>query len=360
MINRKFHLATYLCMVLYVNNLQLKINPVKLSVNNLTAIKLSNTPDFNNYTLFIEDNFNGIELDKKQWGYYRKGDTVNNCIYSPKNATVRNGKLYLKVDRLNANYFSGVDITPHQLFKYGYFEISAKLPKSIGDEAAFWFFAPGMSKTYPRANPSVNGTEIDVFEYSANNFDNLFYSLHWNGYDYKNGAQVNTSQEYISGISNGYHTYALEWTPKEYTVYVDNKERIKTNKIISRSPELLILGFGTGGFGGNNYLGPWPDTFAIDYVKFYNRKPAVRIYGDDDGYGWISDDLKPGTYSTAQLKEKGIVNNESSSMEVPKGWKVIAYDNDNFRGDSVIITADTRHINNILNNKLSSLKITLL
>jgi Glycosyl hydrolases family 16 len=311
--------------------------------------QLTHLPDLNQYNLVIEDNFNGTTLDKKIWGFYRQGDTIQDCIYFQKNATVKNGQLFLTVD-----------IMPHQLFKYGYFEISAKLPTSIGDEAAFWFFAPGMSKTYPKENPSVYGAEIDVFEYSANNFDNLFYSLHWNGYEYKNGAKVTTRQEHVPGISKGYHTYALEWTPKEYIVYVDNKERIRNNTIISRSPEIMILGFGAGGFAGKNYLGPWPDTFAIDYVKIYNRKPAVRLYGDDDGYGWISDDLLLGNYTTKQLLEKNFFNNDASAIEVPKGWQVTAFDDDNFTGNAVVIIGDKRQIGNNLNNKISSLKISLI
>jgi beta-glucanase (GH16 family) len=317
-------------------------------------------PDLTAYTAFIKDDFNGDKLDTKIWGYYRKGDTVNNTVYSPQNAVVKNGKLFLIVDRTKTNYFSGVDVTPLRHFKYGYFEISAKLPKSIGGEAAFWFFPLGMPPTYAASNPALDGVEIDVFEYAPINFENLFYSLHWNGYDYKNGAQVSTSQDYVRGISNGYHNFGFEWTPKEYVVYVDNVERIRTNKIISRRHSNLILGFGTGGFGGNNHLGPWPDSFAIDYIKIYNRKPEIRIYGELNSNGWVSDGLQPGTYTTMQLNEKGVVNNESSSMEVPMGWKVIGYDNDNFKGDSIVITADTRNIGNSLNNKISSLKITLL
>jgi hypothetical protein len=41
---------------------------------------------------------------------------------------------------------------------------------------------------------------------------------------------------------------------------------------------------------------------------------------------------------------------------VPPGWIVTGYNNDNFKGDSVIIKNDTRCIGN-LNNRISSLKI---
>jgi beta-glucanase (GH16 family) len=319
---------------------------------------INTNPGLKDYTLFMQEDFDGKILNTKRWNYYREGEKTGNHTYKPKNATVKNGNLYLTVQKLADGTFSAVDINSKSHFKYGYFEIKAKLPKAIGTEAAFWFFPWSMPETYAGFTPSIDGVEIDAFEYSPAIFETMIYSLHWNGYDYAKGAQVSTKQEIIPGISKGYHLFALEWTPTEYVIYIDGKERIRTNKIISRKASTLILGFGTGGFGGTNYAGPWPDTFAIDYVKVYKRKPEVRIYGDANGNGWISEGLQPGSYTTAQLKQKGIFDNEASSLEVPKGWKVTVFENDYFKGKSVMIITDTGTLEPYFNDKLSSIVIS--
>jgi beta-glucanase (GH16 family) len=319
---------------------------------------LNKPPNLNAYKLFLQENFDGTILNTKLWNYYRQGEKTGSHTYTPQNAIVKNGNLYLTVQKLAGGTFSAVDINSKTHFKYGYFEIKAKLPKSVGVEAAFWFFPWSMPETYAGFTPSTDGVEIDAFEYSPAIFETMIYSLHWNGYDYVKGAQVSTKQEYIPGISKGYHTFAFEWTPAEYAIYIDGKERIRTDKIISRKASTLILGFGTGGFGGTKFTGPWPDTFAIDYVKIYNRKPEVRIYGDVNGNGWISEGLQPGNYTTAELKQKGIIDNEASSLEVPKGWKVTVYEKDFFKGKSVMIVTDTGVMGPYFNDKLSSIVIS--
>lgn len=331
--------------------------PAYVTIVNSPPINV--TPNLTNYTLFFKDDFDGKDLDMKKWNYYRKGDVVGNLIYTPANASLKNGKLLLTTNKIGAANFSGVDINSKTLFKYGYYEIKARLPKSIGVGAAFWFFPPNMPQTYAGFNPATDGVEIDVFEYSPAIFETMIYSLHWNGYDFAKGAQVSTQQENIPGISKGYHTFALEWTPTEYVVYIDGKERIRTNKIISRTASTLILGFGTGGFGGTNYAGPWPDTFAIDYVKVYKRKPEVRIYGDSNGNGWVSKGLKPGRYTTAALVHKAVANNEASSFEIPKGWVMKVFDGDNFTGDTKLFTHDTGILSDFFNDKISSVIITI-
>lgn len=322
----------------------------------------ANGPDLDEYILFKKEDFTGTSLNKKIWGFRKEGITEQGSIYLKENAQVKNGILYLITKRFE-DKFSAVNISteknPAYHFKYGYFEIKAKLPQTIGNVGAFWMQSPSMGATFPVANPSIYGAEIDILEYSASNKDNLFHSLHWNGYDYSKGAKVTTQQNYMPGISNGFHTFGLEWTPKEYVIYVDNVEKVRTNQTISHVPEFIIIGCGTGGFGGNlNFIGPWPDTFAIDYLKIYKRRPEVRLYGACNGYGWVSNGLQPGKYTTAQLISNGFFNDEASAVEIPKGWQMIAFDRDDCKGDFVTITADTPCLETLLfNDKISSIKI---
>ncbi len=362
-------IAVFLLIVIGFNNEKKEVATQKKSgviphkiVKNIPKENL-NQPDLSDYTLFFEDDFDSTALNTNIWDYRQEGvASRDSSINLRQNAHIKNGNLYLITDR-HKNGFSGVNISTESKskayhFKYGYFEISARLPQSVGNVGAFWMQAAGMAKTYQVPNPSIYGTEIDILEYSASNLDNLFHSLHWNGYDYSRGAKVETFKNLQPGISKGYHIIALEWTPKEYIIYVDNVEIVRSDKNISRSPEFLILGCGTGGFGGTYRPGPWPDTMAVDYIKVYKRKPEVRLYELCDGYGHISDGLPAGSFTTKQLTAVGVLNNSANSCEVPKGWKLTAFDGDNFTGKSVVITNDTRCLGSLnFANKLSSLKI---
>lgn len=319
-------------------------------------------PNLDDYTLCKNDDFSGVEINKSIWNFRREGHTVDSTLYIRANAKVEDGFLYLITDR-HTDKFSGISIStqdqPKYHFKYGYFEIRARLPQTIGNVGAFWFQSDGMAITRPEPNTSIHGAEIDVFEYSASNKDKLFHSLHWNGYDYSKGAKVTTVESYMPGISNGFHTFSLEWTPKEYIVYIDGVEKVRTAQYISHVPEYIILGCGTGGFGGAlNYNGPWPDTMIVDYIKMFNRKPEVRVYGACDGYGWVSDGLRPGIYDFEKLRRMNFFNNEASSVEIPAGWKVIVYDGEELSGESMELTKNTRCLQDVhFNDRISSLKV---
>lgn len=74
---------------------------------------------------------------------------------------------------------------------------------------------------------------------------------------------------------------------------------------------------------------------------------VVTVYKDKDRKGF-SAGLKIGSYTTAQLIEKGILQDEISSIKLMEGFKAIAYSNDNFTGDSLIITAGIDTLSNYL------------
>ena len=117
------------------------------------------------------------------------------------------------------------------------------------------------------------------------------------------GLDTNETSARIPGIAEGFHTFALQWTPKEYIVYIDGVQQAQTTQAVSHIPEFIILSTEITGYGGDQTLmsNNIADVFEVDYVKVYERKPAVTIYGDCDGYGWVSDGLLPGKYTSAQL-----------------------------------------------------------
>jgi beta-glucanase (GH16 family) len=322
--------------------------------------------NFNNYKLIMKEDFSGNSLNTKIWDYLAENTIRGFGKMLRSNTEVSNGTLKLFAKKsITANgsieFSAGLISTQNSLNqKYGYFEIRAKVNTQIGPHCAFWLIqhSVGVANTPP--NPSIYGTEIDVFEYhKAAGDENLYFGLHWNGYNTAdNTAKVLYGSSYTPGISNGFHLFGLEWAPKEYIVYVDGKEKTRSRIAVSHTAEFIILSTEITGYGGDRFKmsNTTPDVFEVDYVKAYARKPSVTIYGDCDYNGWVSSALTPGTYTASQLTSSGVINNQTSSIEIPTGWVITAYDGDNFTGDSVIIKNDTRCIAN-LNDKISSLKI---
>jgi beta-glucanase (GH16 family) len=322
--------------------------------------------DFTNYQLVLQEDFNGTGLETKRWHYLDENTVRTYGKMLRSNVAVSNGtlKLYARksMDATGKTDFSaGMISTQNSLNqRYGYFEIRAKLLTQTGPQCSFWLLQHSVGTPNAVPNPSVYGTEVDIFEYHRGaGTEYLYYGLHWNGYNFSNGThQVVLGSSYIPGISKGFHVFGLEWTPKEYILYVDGIEKARTSTAISHIPEFIILSTEITGFGGDRFqmISNVPDTFEVDYLKVYARKPEVTVYGDCDGYGWTSGSLQPGIYTTAQLMAAGVANNEASSIEVPAGWVVTVFDEDNCKGDSVIIKSDQRCLNEF-NDKLSSIRI---
>ncbi len=93
---------------------------------------------------------------------------------------------------------------------------------------------------------------------------------------------------------------------------------------------------------------------------------AVRLYEDYLSGSYITN-FQPGNYTYAALKAGGMLANGSgpvSSMRVPIGWTVTAYDADNFTGNSVVVTGTLQNmgVQNMgdinFNDKLTSMKVT--
>lgn len=319
--------------------------------------------DLSKYTFFGQDDFNGAALNTSIWDYRQLNMKRNNGVsfdsLVSSNVIVSNGILSLVSDHVRGNIFSASMISteqhPDYWLKYGYFEIRAQLLSFYGSACAFWLQSPTVA--VENNNPSINGVEVDILEYGkVGGAETLFQSLVWNGYGASRKSITATVR--IPGIASGFHTFALEWTPREYIIYVDGTETARSDSAVSHRPEFIILSNGTGGFGGNP-LNPgttFPDQFKVDYIKVYKRKPEVTLYGLCDFYGWTSAGLGPGAYTKDQLAALQVVNNDVSSIEVPAGWAVTLYDGDNFTGDSITVTSDSRCFSPF-DNKASSLRI---
>jgi fibronectin type 3 domain-containing protein len=89
-------------------------------------------------------------------------------------------------------------------------------------------------------------------------------------------------------------------------------------------------------------------------------KVGVTFFVDTFYNGGASQVFGPGNYTLTQLIAGGIGNDVASSCNVPAGWTVVVYQNDNYGGTVWTLTNDTPNFTLFsgLNDNMSSCKIT--
>ncbi|MFH0992965.1 MAG: glycoside hydrolase family 16 protein [bacterium] len=167
-------------------------------------------------------------------------------------------------------------------WKYGKFEMRAKLPGVPGTWPAFWMMPK--SSVY---GSWPNSGEIDILEHTAYyNLDTAVGSIHTEAYNHKIGTQISFSR-HLDGLTSGFHTYSVTWNEYSFSWYVDNYKYGTTtfNAAAVAYGEMavsaawpfdqefyLIINLAMGGsMGGVVDSGFTSDTFEIDYVRVYQR-----------------------------------------------------------------------------------------
>jgi hypothetical protein len=97
-------------------------------------------------------------------------------------------------------------------------------------------------------------------------------------------------------------------------------------------------------------------------VKIYQNgtAPAAQItLHQGCSYGGWSASFGVGNYTMSQLEAMGAVNDDASSIKVPAGLKVTIYENNNYGGNSAVITSDQSCLTDIsFNDDISSIKVS--
>lgn len=224
-----------------------------------------------------EENFIGDQLETQSWNFETGDGCPELCgwgnnerqVYTKINHTVSKGRLHIEAKKTGKEYTSSKITTKgkHE-FQYGKIEVRAKLPIGKGLWPAFWMLGSNIDTVgWPRCG------EIDILEYVGKEPEYIFTSLHTPD---SFGRTINTKKEIISGIEEGFHTYAIDWTKDSIHFLIDD------HLFYSFSPEhkdektwpfdqpfYIILNLAIGG----NFGGPevddsiFPQEFIIDYIR---------------------------------------------------------------------------------------------
>ncbi len=212
------------------------------------------------YHLVWSDEFNG-SLNNTKWEVANYSPTRYYwlpCATSD-NAYTSNGKLVLRIKKgtcpgdRNYGYNSGI-VSSRQSWKYGYFEIMAKLPAGLNINSAFWFLGKGWDGSH----------EIDMFE--TGGIEQRPYKLNMS---YKT-SDVYTGPDH----SLEYTIFGLEWTPNYIRWVTDCVERRRFNATSSNPtpdvPMIIILSIYKG-WHGQPDLSILPKYYNIEYVRVYQK-----------------------------------------------------------------------------------------
>ena len=255
-----------------------------------------NAPD--GYSLVWNDEFDGnygyapnenglprTELNPNDWTHEVKNSGwVNHELQNYVNhktpegrlvTELRDGKLRITALKENGKVYSGrVYAKVKSGWTYGYIEASIKLPKGKGTWPAFWMM-PVNFRSWP-----ADG-EIDIMEEVGYHPDYVSSSLHANAHVHSNGTQV-THEMKCTGAEGEFHTYAILWTAKNITTYVDGKVQLSyDNRGLGRDdwpyddPFYVIFNLAWGGdWGGAQGVdeNALPATMEVDYIRVFQKK----------------------------------------------------------------------------------------
>jgi beta-glucanase (GH16 family) len=232
-----------------------------------------------------EDNFDGTNVDATKWTFETGGNGWGNnelqYYTSGANSTITNGVMNITAKK---EVFSGSQYTSSRMISkgkgdwlYGRFEVKAKIPKGRGTWPAIWMLPSDNSYgIWPASG------EIDIMEHVGYDQDNVHCSVHTSAYNHTRGTQK-TASKIITGASNDFHIYRVDWTPFSVKGFIDGVSYFEfknENTGFAAWPfnknYHILLNFAVGGnWGGAQGVddAAYPASLAIDYVKVYKMIP---------------------------------------------------------------------------------------
>jgi licheninase len=231
------------------------------------------------------DEFEGQGLpDPSKWYYETGGDGWGNQekqYYTREdtdNARVEDGHLIIEArkESYQGSAYTSARLNSEASWKYGRFEIRAKLPAGVGTWPALWMLAD--EDTYGDQYWPDNG-EMDIMEHVGYDEGVIHGTIHTEAFNHIDGTDKGGSIT-VPDATSAFHDYAMEWTPNEIRVYVDgeryftfqNREQYGWEEWPFDQKFHLLMNIAVGGtWGGAEGIddSAFPTRMVIDYVRVY-------------------------------------------------------------------------------------------
>lgn len=226
--------------------------------------------------------------DSTKWGYDAGKGCPDNCgwgnneleyytVKRKENARVEKGLLIIESRKElydSSQYTSARLLSKNNGgWKYGRFEIKAKIPRGKGIWPAIWMLPSGWEY-----GPWPHSGEIDIMENVGYWPDTVFSTVHTGKYNGMLGTQKSKGTT-MPDFSKAFHVYALEWASGELSFFIDGKKffGFKNDNTGSEAWPFdkafhLMLNVAVGGNWGGKYGvddSIFPQKMEIDYVRVY-------------------------------------------------------------------------------------------
>jgi len=179
---------------------------------------------------------------------------------------------------------TSASLTSRPAWKYGYFEVRAKVPTGRGTWPAIWTLGDAFRRKGEANIPWPLSGEIDMMEYVGFDPEKVHFNVHT--FDAHNGKPEITipdskrsSSIAVPRVWEGFHTYGLDWNRDRLEFYFDGKKVMTyrndgkgKNSWPFDDPQYLLLNLAIGGaWGGQQGVDPkiFPAKFLVDYVRIY-------------------------------------------------------------------------------------------
>ena len=248
-----------------------------------------------NYKLVWSDEFNKDGLpDSANWTY-ENGFVRNQELqwYQPDNAYCTNGLLVIEArpaHEPNPRFEAGsqnwaasrqwIDYTSASLtsrhlqeFKYGKFEMRARIDTRLGSWPAFWTLGATLGIRWPACG------EVDIMEfYNHTVLANVGYGL--DGRTKWLATRKPVSELGGDAWSQEFHIWTMEWDAQKVDLLLDgqlmrhfdvtNADNADRGNPFHR-PQYIILNQAIGANGGDPSQTPFPIRFEVDWIRVYQR-----------------------------------------------------------------------------------------
>ena len=248
-------------------------------------------PEIPGWKLVWNNEFNGKEIDESKWSFEvnAEGGGNNELQYytdRSNNAYVKDGLLHIQAleetftgPEGTREYTSARMRTMNQGdWKYGRFEVRAKLPTGKGLWPAIW-----MMPTDNLYGTWAASGEIDIMELLGHEPYMVHGTLHYGGewpYNTHSGDYYLLKDGQV--FPDDFHTFALEWEPRVFRWYVDGElyqtqTEWRTDGGNYPAPFdqrfYIILNVAVGGNwpGSPNARTQFPQAMQVDYVRVYQK-----------------------------------------------------------------------------------------
>ncbi|MFW6043755.1 MAG: family 16 glycosylhydrolase, partial [Marinilabiliaceae bacterium] len=245
------------------------------------------------YQVFSDEFDYEGQPDPDLWNYETGGggwgnNELQTYTDSRDNSYVSNGTLKIHAKKSESGEWTSARMVTSgkASWKYGRFEIRAKLPEGKGTWPAIWMMPQeSVHGTWPKSG------EIDIMEHVGYDPGIVHGTIHTEAFNHNDGTQKGGSIE-VPDAQDEFHVYSIEWTPEEITWYMDGEQYFSfsnRNETYKEwpfdQPFFLILNIAIGGnWGGAQGIDPELEeaVMEIDYVRVYQDfLPDFKVKGPE-------------------------------------------------------------------------------